>query len=286
MPSVALVRKDAGMSASPADDRVTAGEAPGVVTGPGSALRAAREAAGLSVEQVSETTRIRATLIRDLEADRFASSGGAVYARGHLRALCRAVGTAPEPLVELLDRCTGISPEPVGEPVPVRVARTGALAVPVAAPPERHGPRWTAAAVVAGVILAGAVVTSALAGGERPSEELRLLTAPTPAAVPSAAAPPPPPPPPQPPAPPTAELDVRVSGGESWISVSSPTETVFEGVVRDGFAEVFRHPEQLRLVVGNAAAVQVRCAGTDAGALGPRGAVRKATCGLRGLAPA
>ena len=283
MPSVGLVRKGSGMSGSPPDDPVTAGDAPDVVTGPGAALRAAREAAGLSVEQVSETTRIRSALVRDLEADRFASSGGAVYARGHLRALCRAVGTAPEPLVELLDRCTGISPEPVVDLSPVPLAPTGALAVPVAAPPERHGPRWASAAVVAGAILAGAVLASALAGGERPSEELRLLTTPTPAAVPSAEAAPPPPPPP--PAPPTAELDVRVSGGESWISVSSPTETVFEGVVRDGFAEVFRHPEQLRLVVGNASAVRLVCAGTDAGPLGPSGAVRRVACGVGGLTP-
>ncbi|MBW8821870.1 MAG: helix-turn-helix domain-containing protein, partial [Streptomyces sp.] len=43
----------------------------------GAALRRAREAAGLSVEDVSADTRIRATLVRDLEADRFTSSGGA-----------------------------------------------------------------------------------------------------------------------------------------------------------------------------------------------------------------
>lgn len=276
------------MSAPAADGSVTTGPAPDAVPpGPGQALRAAREAAGLSVEQVSESTRIRAALVRDLEADRFHSSGGAVYARGHLRALCRAVGTPPEPLVALLDRCTGSAVEPVGDavPVPAPVARTSTLAVPVPAPPERRGPRWTAAAVVAGVTLVGVVVTSALVGAERRPEELRLLTGPAPSAALSAEAAPPPPPPPAP-APITAELAVTVRGEESWISVSSPTETVFEGVVRDGFAEVFRHPEQLRLVVGNAGAVAVRCSGTDSGALGRRGAVQRLTCGVGGLVPA
>ena len=36
----------------------------------GERLRAAREAAGLTVEQVSATTRIRPPVLRDLEADR------------------------------------------------------------------------------------------------------------------------------------------------------------------------------------------------------------------------
>ena len=53
---------------------------------------AAREAAGLTVEDVSGETCIRGTLIRDIEADRFASSGAPVYARGHVRAIARAVG--------------------------------------------------------------------------------------------------------------------------------------------------------------------------------------------------
>jgi cytoskeletal protein RodZ len=130
------------MIAPSADGGVATGAPDPAAPGPGAALRAAREAAGLSVEQVSESTRIRSALVRDLEADRFDSSGGAVYARGHLRALCRAVGTAPEPLVVLLDRRTGSSPEAVGHATPVAapVTRTSGLAVPVPAPPERRGP--------------------------------------------------------------------------------------------------------------------------------------------------
>ena len=249
----------------------------------GAALRAAREAAGLSVEDVSATTRIRPQVVRDLEADRLASSGGAVYARGHVRALSRAAGVDPAPLVALLDRITGTGPAEIGvaAPVPAPVPRTGALALPRPAPPERRGPQWAIAAAVAGVVLVALFVVGASAEDE--PETVRFLAPPP---VTATTAPPSPPPPPPPPAPAGAELAVRVLGGASWISVSSPTQTVFEGLVRDGFAEVFTHPAQLRLVVGNAGAVTVTCAGADSGPLGRSGAVRRLTCAPTGLAPA
>ena len=64
----------------------------------GSALAAARQARGLSVDDVGAATRIRPHLVRAIEADDFAVCGGDVYARGHVRALAKAVGLDPEPL--------------------------------------------------------------------------------------------------------------------------------------------------------------------------------------------
>ena len=62
----------------------------------GQTLHEARERAGLSVDEVSERTRIRATVVRAIEADDFALCGGDVYARGHVRAIAAVVApTAP-----------------------------------------------------------------------------------------------------------------------------------------------------------------------------------------------
>src|SRR5438105_2246921 len=58
---------------------------------------------GLSLDDVAATTRIRATLIQAIENDDFAPCGGAVYARGHIRSIARAVGLDPEPLLETFD---------------------------------------------------------------------------------------------------------------------------------------------------------------------------------------
>ncbi len=71
--------------------------------GIGGALAAARSEAGLTVDQVSERTRIRATIIRAIERDDYAVCGGDFYARGHIRAIARVVGTDPVPLIEQYD---------------------------------------------------------------------------------------------------------------------------------------------------------------------------------------
>jgi transcriptional regulator with XRE-family HTH domain len=69
----------------------------------GPALAGARTKAGMSVEDVSERTRIRRTIISDIERDDYASCGGDFYARGHIRAIAKVVGTDPVPLIEQYD---------------------------------------------------------------------------------------------------------------------------------------------------------------------------------------
>ena len=69
----------------------------------GAALAEARQRAGLTVAQVSERTRIRETVIRGIERDNYSGCGGDFYARGHIRAIAKAVGADPGPLVEEYD---------------------------------------------------------------------------------------------------------------------------------------------------------------------------------------
>lgn len=81
----------------------------------GRRLHLARRQAGLSVEAVTAVTRIRATMIRQIEAGDFSRSGGEVYARGHVRTLAKAVGLDAE---ELLGETSAlvIAPPPVARP--------------------------------------------------------------------------------------------------------------------------------------------------------------------------
>jgi transcriptional regulator with XRE-family HTH domain len=69
----------------------------------GGALAEARSEAGLSITEVSERTRIRAAIIRDIERDDYAACGGDFYARGHIRAIAKVVGTDPVPLIAEYD---------------------------------------------------------------------------------------------------------------------------------------------------------------------------------------
>jgi len=261
----------------------------------GEALRAAREAAGLSVDDVSAQTRIRSTLIRDLEADRFESSGALVYARGHVRAIAHAAGVDDAPYVALFARQVGSpteqSPAPT-QTVMIPAAR-GPLApseplhVPTAARPERRGPNWVAAGSAALGVLVVLFAVGQLTKPSSSSTEQPAASGPTPSATSASIAPGPsksltaarPPST-------GADLRVRLLGGDSWVSVRNGVTTLFEGVLRDGAIKDFKDAKQLRLIVGNAGAVNLVCSGRDLAPAGNPGAVRRFTCDAHGIAPA
>lgn len=87
------------------------------------AVRQAREAAGLTVEQLSDRTKIRPIVLHDLEAGGTGRSGGAAYARGHLRAIAGVTGSDAGALLAAYDAavpltCSADSPPAGGVPTP------------------------------------------------------------------------------------------------------------------------------------------------------------------------
>lgn len=82
--------------------------------GIGEQLRAAREARGLTLQDIERTTRIRAKYLQALEEEDFEALPGAVYVRGFLKAYARELGLDPEPLLDQV----GSAPEPI--PAPIR----------------------------------------------------------------------------------------------------------------------------------------------------------------------
>lgn len=269
-------------AADPTPDQATAG----------AALRSARETAGLTVEDVAARTRIRATLVRDLEADRFASSGAPVYARGHIRSICSAVGADPAPVVALFDRATAETATPlplVDAPVIAPTALPqGRFALPTAQQPERHGPNWAVAGVAAAAVLVGLIAVGTLVdpgpqeadtvAGESPLPSARASESPRP--LPSEATA-------QVPAFEGADLRIRVIGGASWVRVrNSARKTLFEGVLADGVSKDFRDATSLNIVVGNAGAVSLVCSGRDLARAGGNGKIARFTCSDTGLVSA
>jgi cytoskeletal protein RodZ len=69
----------------------------------GESLAEARRQAGLTVGQVSHQTRIRESIIRDIEQDDFSACGGDFYARGHIRSIAAVIGADPVPLISAYD---------------------------------------------------------------------------------------------------------------------------------------------------------------------------------------
>ena len=74
---------------------------------PGARLRGAREARGMSIEDVAERMRLNAALVLAMEEDRVALLGAPVFARGHLRNYAALVGVDEREVIE-----PGELPEP------------------------------------------------------------------------------------------------------------------------------------------------------------------------------
>lgn len=114
----------------------------------GAMLSAARQAAGLTIAQVSAATRVRESIVQALEQDDYGQCGGPFYARGHLRAVAKAVGLDPDATVHQFDQHHGGAPKPMRASAVFQTDRQIHL-------PERRGPNWSMAL---GVALAVAVV--------------------------------------------------------------------------------------------------------------------------------
>jgi hypothetical protein len=147
----------------------------------GKVLAEARRGAGLTVAQVSQRTRIREAIITRIEGDDYSACGGDFYARGHIRAIARAAGADPEPLIRAYDTARRVPPLPedVTEPItPLREYGTAPRA-PLALPAdvtgpvtpvrvhERRQPIWTAALGLALAVALGFVAYHFLAGSRQ-----------------------------------------------------------------------------------------------------------------------
>ena len=73
--------------------------------GPGAVLRSAREAAGMSLQQVADTLRLSATVVRALEANSFEALPAPVYARGYVRTYAKLLALDADALLGEHDKC-------------------------------------------------------------------------------------------------------------------------------------------------------------------------------------
>jgi cytoskeletal protein RodZ len=69
----------------------------------GQMIQQAREAAGLSLDQVAAATKIRSSILAAMEEDNFSHCGGDVYARGQLKSIAAVVGLDPDDVVDSYD---------------------------------------------------------------------------------------------------------------------------------------------------------------------------------------
>lgn len=73
------------------------------LTGCGARLRAAREAAGLTIEDAARRLRVPAHVVRALEQENWACLGAPVFVRGQVRSYARLLGLGTSATLEALD---------------------------------------------------------------------------------------------------------------------------------------------------------------------------------------
>ncbi|MCL2551266.1 MAG: DUF4115 domain-containing protein [Actinomycetia bacterium] len=256
---------------SPSDDRPSVGRA----------LAQARVESGLSVDEVSTATRVRVPIVQAIERDDFSRCGGDVYARGHIRSLARAVGLDPEPLIESYDAEHGAPAATVTVP-PVYQADRGKIRST-----EPRRPNWTAAMVAAIVAVVGFVGYTAFSGGNNGKSTAGATTTPTatrttPTHTPQSNGVPSPPQPTNSAiaAAPPGKVTVKVTaaGGISWIQATdSNGKQLYQDSLHKGQSMTWTDDKKIKLIIGNAGAVQLFVNGKDLGAAGNDGQVVRLT---------
>ncbi|MFS8202303.1 helix-turn-helix domain-containing protein [Streptomyces sp. CWNU-52B] len=226
----------------------------------GRALQQARIAAGLTVDDVSNATRVRIAIVHAIEQDDFAPCGGDVYARGHIRTLARAVGLAPAPLLARYDADHGGRPAPTPAAPMFEAERIR---------PERRGPNWTAAMVAAIVAVIGFVGFTLFSGDDGDNTKANVAEGSTATASKPAKTKPTPTKPDVPKADPSDsaiaaapqdKVTVQVSApdGRSWISAKDHNgRLLFDGLLEQGDSKTFQDKEKVDLVLGDAGAIQL-----------------------------
>jgi len=238
----------------------------------GRTLADAREKAGLSVDEVAAATRIRRSLIDQIESDDFSGCGGDFYARGHLRAIATVVGLDPAPLLAEFD-----ATRPDGAPRASEVFESE-----TAARPERRGPNWSAVMAAALVLVLGYGVVQVVTGRDRqpvtgvlpgpkasPTSSAETPAGSTPSPTGSAVAQ----------APRDKVTVVLRARGTSWVQATTASgKELFQGLVADR-SMTFTDRELVRLVIGNAGAVTLTVNGQPVGSPGKPGQVARVEFG-------
>jgi len=229
-----------------------------------SSLAQAREAAGLTVEQISALTNIRAAVIKDLEMNSVEICGGIAYARGHIRTITnvlnqktpKSVSFDTDLIVAEIEAAQGED----GRKIIDRLAENNVADKPR----EKKRIKFrTLASISAAVLSIGFVAQVAISNVSNIDVDTSQITATRKSFQNEAASTP-------------AGVNLVVTGisGKSWIGLTNANgEQVFNGQISLGQVATFNDPQLIKAVIGNAGAVKLNLNGSDLGVAGAEGEV-------------
>ena len=229
----------------------------------GAQLRAARDNARYSIEDIADRTYIRPTVIKDLEEDKFDSAGGLAYAKGHIRLIAKILNLDVDAITQDFETLTNVQERPMID----------LLTENKAAHEKGELPKISykaMSAVAAGVVLLLILVptisslfhanTKKIVVAAKPSTSSSVTNNQGVATVATK----------------SSDVSIVVTGvaGSSWVGVTdSAGAKVYSGRISVGTSQTFTNSQPLNIVIGNAGAVNLVVNGKDLGAPGAIGEV-------------
>jgi cytoskeletal protein RodZ len=241
----------------------------------GERFRAAREARGLSLSDVSEQIRIRSVYLTAIEDENWTAIGAPVYIRGFLRTYARFLGLDPEEVVAAFN---GSSPTASSRSGPVDTSsassasrRESSAYAAAAESPRRRGSLLVWAAALVAVVLIAIVAYNEWTFRQQGAPAVAVASAsPSPLPGTSAAASA---------TPALAPVDTAAANtlaltltAPSWLRVTVDGSVSMEGTFPAGTSKTF-HGKSALVRIGNAGGVEIRVDGKDVGKLGHSGDV-------------
>jgi cytoskeletal protein RodZ len=241
----------------------------------GSLITQARKSAGLSIDDLSESTNIRGALLRDIESNNFVNCGGETYARGHLRNLALKLGVDPQVFLTAFE----------DEQMQVDRSMKDLLVENnvMKKPEEARKVSWKVLATisVASLFVVGLaqIIISNTASVDIPEPIASASTTPSESADPTSSAAP------------TeqatvstgtgVELIVTASRAKSWLFVSDASgRTLFSGQISQGTTKTFSTDVTLNVRIGNAGGVDLTVNGNKVDSIGTDGEVVSVSYGV------
>jgi cytoskeletal protein RodZ len=229
-----------------------------------SSLAQAREAAGLTVEQISALTNIRVAVIKDLENNSAEVCGGIAYARGHIRTITKVLNQKTPKSVsfdaDLIVAEIEAAQSEDGRKIIDRLAENNVADKPKE---KRRIKFRTLASISAAVLSIGFVAQVAINNVSNIDVDTPQITTTRQSFQNEAASIP-------------AGVNLVVTGisGKSWIGLTNANgEQVFNGQISSGQVATFNDPQLIKAVIGNAGAVKLNLNGSDLGVAGAEGEV-------------
>jgi cytoskeletal protein RodZ len=236
----------------------------------GEFMQGARESAGLSIDELSDRTSIRAGLLREIENNNFIHCGGDTYARGHLRNIAVVISVDAQTLIDLYNNEHSSEVRKIHD----LLVENNVTKIPT----ERKTVSWKSLAI------ASIVVLSVIAGGQiiisnsKTTVSPTGLSSPTSSTTPSSAA--------------TAEaspstaptqgtevvpstsgelsLTISAARGNSNIDVVIDGKSLFKGPLFQGETKSFSAPNSISIYLSNAGDLDLTLNGEKIAPLGAR----------------